>query len=201
MKRRVVSGKVFREYRKSGYYVSAMGKVIGRANKILRPGLAGGANGYPAVDIPVPKRKSMKIHLMVAECWLGKKPRGMIVNHKDGNKRNYRRSNLEYTTNSGNVDHALDTGLQKHGGDRSWSAVTNVVALKIVKRIKSGERNVDIAERFDVPPYIVRDIKSGKAYKRALQERGVKYPIVGTSQQPNLGRCHMQSTITIKALG
>jgi len=55
--------------------------------------------------------KSRCVHLLVAGAFLGPKPEGMEVNHLDGNKRNNRPENLEYTSRSGNMKHAVAAGL------------------------------------------------------------------------------------------
>lgn len=46
---------------------------------------------------PLTKRKrSVEIHILVAEHFIGERPRGYHVHHKDGNKQNNIVSNLEY---------------------------------------------------------------------------------------------------------
>lgn len=166
----------FRPYRRTGYKVSACGKVLGLRGRVLRPAATG--SGHLGVDLQlVTGPKTVKVHSMVAEVWIGKRPKGQVVNHKDGIKAHNHVSNLEYVTPSANTEHALANSLQAHGGDRSFAALTNAQAYKVVKLIKAGHRNVDIAEEFKVKPYIVRDIKNGKAYRRAMENKGVKYPI------------------------
>lgn len=49
--------------------------------------------GYVVVKM---NNKSRILHQVVAECVLGKRPVGMTVNHKDGNKLNNNPKNLEY---------------------------------------------------------------------------------------------------------
>ena len=47
------------------------------------------------------------VHRIVAEHFLGKIPDGMVVNHKDRNKKNNHISNLEIVTARYNVRHAI----------------------------------------------------------------------------------------------
>lgn len=42
------------------------------------------------------KRKSVSIHILVAEHFIGVRPKGFHVHHKDGNKQNNIYTNLEY---------------------------------------------------------------------------------------------------------
>lgn len=55
--------------------------------------------------------KGVQIHQIVALFYLGKKPEGMCVNHKDGNKLNNRPSNLEYVTIAENIKHSIRHGM------------------------------------------------------------------------------------------
>lgn len=58
---------------------------------------------------------SRRIHCLVAEAFIGPRPEGLYINHKDGDKQNNDVSNLEYVTPGENVIHALDLGLRKKG--------------------------------------------------------------------------------------
>lgn len=58
--------------------------------------------------------KRIAVHRLVAFAWLEEPNTGEVwVNHKDGNKGNNHRSNLEWTTISQNIQHKFDTGLYK----------------------------------------------------------------------------------------
>lgn len=68
-------------------------------------------DNYPAVDIPGHGTKF--IHVLVSECFLLKPNGKVIVNHLDGDKKNPKANNLEYTTYSGNIIHAYKNGLRR----------------------------------------------------------------------------------------
>lgn len=55
------------------------------------------------------------VHDLVAAAFIGPRPAGAIVNHKDADKTNNVWSNLEYTTHAGNMAHAADNGCMAHG--------------------------------------------------------------------------------------
>lgn len=65
-------------------------------------------DGYLRVKM---NNRGYDIHRIVTKFYLGDMPKGLCVNHKDGNKLNNRPSNLEYITISENVKHSIAMGL------------------------------------------------------------------------------------------
>ncbi len=57
------------------------------------------------------KNKTVLVHSLVAEAFIGPRPEGKEVNHKDGDKTNNCVENLEYVSHKQNVHHARDMGL------------------------------------------------------------------------------------------
>jgi hypothetical protein len=55
--------------------------------------------------------KSIRIHQLVAELTLGPRPKGLVINHKDGNKLNNSPKNLEYCTINENIQHSIKMGF------------------------------------------------------------------------------------------
>ena len=59
-------------------------------------------------------KKHMKsVHRLVAEAFIENPESKRTVNHKDGDKHNNSKSNLEWATYSENSQHAHDTGLNR----------------------------------------------------------------------------------------
>ncbi len=58
--------------------------------------------------------KRVAVHRLVAFAWLPEPPtaKHVWINHKDGNKANNHASNLEWSTISQNIRHAVATGLK-----------------------------------------------------------------------------------------
>ena len=51
------------------------------------------------------EQTNIKIHSMVAAAFLGERPAGLVVNHKDGTRTNNNIINLEYVTHKENLRH------------------------------------------------------------------------------------------------
>jgi len=96
----------------NGYLFFDDGKIFSKkVNRFLRPSLAN--NGYNRITLIIDnKPKKLSIHRLIAECFIGKIPNGLVINHKNGIKTDNRIENLEYVTISYNVLHAYKTGLR-----------------------------------------------------------------------------------------
>src|SRR3990167_8096251 len=93
------------------------GAVIGR---ILNP--YKGKRGYYVVLLRKTRRskdKLIDVHRLIARTLIGKVPKNLQINHKDGIKINNHISNLEYVTPSENIIHAMKNGLSI-SGEKHW---------------------------------------------------------------------------------
>jgi hypothetical protein len=87
-----------------------------------------------------------------------------MVNHKDGNKKNNRSDNLEWSTHASNTEHAVENDLVCHGERIPNSKLTSEEAASIF--IASGKQ-VDIAKQFNISKMVVSLIKRRKIWRRA----------------------------------
>lgn len=104
-----------------GYYsVSSLGRVRSEPILTSRTGRQRGrilvANrdnkGYPQFQMCLPTRHTtMKVHRAVALAFLGPRPDGYQINHKNGIKTDNRVANLEYVTCHENIRHCWEHGL------------------------------------------------------------------------------------------
>lgn len=97
------------------YSVSDAGRVRSHRNHIfLKPYI--GKKGYAHVTPSRANRRvKTAIHTLVANAFIGLRPIGQEVNHKNGRKADNRLDNLEYVSQPENVRHAYRTGLAATG--------------------------------------------------------------------------------------
>ena len=97
------------------FFVSSKGNIYSlMSNRILKQTL-NKSTGYYAVCVSLGGRKNkkvIKIHIAVASTFVTGYRDGLVVNHKDGNKQNNDKDNLEWVTCKQNVIHAIKHGLK-----------------------------------------------------------------------------------------
>lgn len=160
------------------YSISNFGKVKSK----IRRGWKGKKNsfikhfiqrrGYPVVFLyPFEGKRSIRfVHSLVAEHFIGKRPKGFDVNHKDGNKTNNYFKNLEYLSHSENMLHSYKIGLQKGmSGENNPSCKINLsIARKIKEFLKKPNMSMrEFARTLNIPHYIIYNIKNKNTWKCA----------------------------------
>ena len=138
----------------------------------------------------VPKeggRKTVDLHRLVVETWLGEIPKGMQVNHIDGNRQNNSVSNLEICTPSQNTQHAFDTGLTipSRGESHVFALITNDIVLQIYSLVDRLFTNEEIATKLNLKFKHVSLIRNGARWKHLFKEHNRK---VIPSLYGNFGR-------------
>jgi hypothetical protein len=115
------------------------------------------------------KPRHRTVHSLVTEAFLGPRPDGLEVNHKNGVRRDNRLGNLEYVTRSENMRHAFDVLGRKAGGgggprgeDHYCAKLTEVI-VKEIRRLhaEGGISRCELARR-----YGVSDVSIGLVLRR-----------------------------------
>ena len=136
--------------------------------RILRPSLGTKSRPYHSVQLyggHVRPFRSQTVHTLVAYAFLGPRPDGMYVCHKDGDIKNNMRSNLYYATPKHNTRDALRHGTFAVGDRCGHAKLTYKEVTSICVRLRSGDSCTRIAGIFGVTDACIRDIASGRTWR------------------------------------
>lgn len=141
------------------YLITEDGEII---NKITGKKLTPQPNskGYLRVQIG---GKRYFVHRLVAEKYIPNPDNKEQVNHIDGDKTNNKASNLEWTTNQENRNHAVKNHLHLCGEDCPWAKLN----WEKVNFIRSHPEytNKDLASMFNVSPGTISNVRNNRRWK------------------------------------
>lgn len=109
-------------------------------------------------------KKKFTVHELILLCFLGPRPKGYQVNHKDGVKTNNSIENLEYVTPIENSRHASRLGLLTRG-ENCKQAKLNPKKVKEIRILWPGISQRKIANKFGVSQHTIRKIVIGKSWR------------------------------------
>jgi DNA-binding CsgD family transcriptional regulator len=151
------------KYNFSNYCVTFCGRIFSlRVNRFLNGW--NDSSGYRITGLTDDNGISVQIrnHILVAKVFHVKPEDHYIVNHKDGNKNNPHKDNVEWVTPSDNNYHAYNTGLtvgklpHKEGVPTlrgyyvEQSSLSEEIVHNICNLIEIGYRDVDISRMLSV---------------------------------------------------
>ena len=141
------------------YQCDTNGVVYGKSGKPLRPNV--NYKGYKyIVFCDGGKMKTMMVHRVIASTFIDNPNNLPIINHVDGNKLNNNVDNLEWTTLSGNMRHAVDV-LGKMVGANNHHAVKVVALDKITgETMYRFDSMADAARHFAEPNQNYRTVQT-----------------------------------------
>lgn len=124
-------------------------------------------DGYEHVS---PDRVRQSVHRMVALAFLGLDPERPFVNHRDGDKRNNRLSNLEWCTQSENVQHRQIV-LKKNIGAKNYNAkLTDAKVLRARRLFASKTTTLTaLAEEYGVTLGTLSAAVQGRHWKHLTE--------------------------------
>ena len=138
---------------------SSDGRVIKLKGRILKQFI--NSNGRPQVVLYTrEKRKNRTVHSLVAEAFIGERPKGYHVLHSDGDCLNNKLSNLSYDTQSENMNDMYRYGSKNPRGKLSIEQV-----LEIRKLYATGKYNqYELAEKYNVRQNNISRIVNRKSF-------------------------------------
>ena len=140
-----------------------------RKGKILKPTLS---TGYYSVNLSTKEKiVSKKIHVLIARTFIGERPQGSDVRHKDGNKLNNVLSNIEYGTRSENM---LD-GYKIYGKTMRCQKLSPETATIIRKEYSEGYSYSKLAQKYSVSKSTIGAIIRQEIYKNTMADQWGTY--------------------------
>lgn len=98
---------------------------------------------------------------LVAEAFLGPRPKGMLVLHGDGDPKNNRVANLRYGTQKENMWDSIKHGTRPRGRAHKCAKLTE----QQVRKIRASKlTNVALAAEFKVAPSTIRLARIGRTW-------------------------------------
>lgn len=114
------------------------------------------------------RRKCVFVHHLIANTFIGPRPTSNHqINHINGIKHDNRVANLEWVTPLENIRHSIEVLGNSIVGERNpASKITGEIAREIVRRVRSGECGIDIADDYGIAPDHVSHIITGRVWSR-----------------------------------
>lgn len=150
------------------YYVYDDGRIFSpRTNRFMSTSLD--KYGYEKVALISDdnKRHRYSVHRIVLENFNPVEGMDKLqVNHKDGNKRNNRLENLEWTTPSENIKHAFKIGLKTQVGESNNACkYSEQTILEVIELLKTGKyTGKELDEMFGFPNNYANSIRRGERW-------------------------------------
>lgn len=154
---------------KEGYLVYPNGNIWStKSQKFLQPTVS--RDGYLVVSSEL----GGSIHRILCECFKGGIPKGMVVDHIDGDKQNNNLDNLEIVTYSENSRRAYLLNLAKgmKGEKNPQAKLGEDMAIVVFECLRDGWSNEEIAKLVKLHPRYISLMRHGKRWKHLYRIYG-----------------------------
>ncbi len=147
-------------------------------------------------------RRQFFVHHLVAAAFLGPRPEGREVNHKDLNKQNNLPSNLEYVSHQKNTQHGADNGVLGHtnGETNPFAKLTWEKVERIREYAKVGKyTQKEMAGMFGVTEESISGIVHWKSWNHKIEDRkSIPIPRESMKGKKATGERHWNAKLTWK---
>lgn len=128
--------EIWKQYKNTDYEVSTLGKIRNKNTLKIRK-FHKNPNGYYTVGL---HQKTYSVHRIVAETFIINTDNKITVNHIDGDKINNNINNLEWSTMSEQMIHAINTKLLIHNNKPKFKVekYENDILVKIYNSAKEA---------------------------------------------------------------
>ena len=129
----------------------------------LKPSVNGGY--FQAVLSRKNKSKTLKVHRLVLEAFVGSCPDGMQGCHNDGNPANNHISNLRWDTLSGNQSDRKKHGTWNGGDLCPVAKLKESEVVEIRKLLALKQTQLEISKKFNISRRAISSIATGHTWK------------------------------------
>lgn len=150
------------------YLIYEDGRVFSlKRQKFLKPSL----DRYGYLKVVLFKnniRHYLTVHRIVGIVFIPNPYNKEQINHKDGDKLNNHKDNLEWCTNEENLKHAVETGLRKNflKGSEVYNSKLTDSEIKFIRRLSSlGMRQMDIIKIVGHTRNLIYKVVNNLSYK------------------------------------
>ncbi len=116
-------------------------------------------------------RQRIALHVLVATTFIGPRPEGLVIAHRDGNKANNRVDNLAYVTQRENIEHKRVHGTMCCGDRSHLSRLTDHQCSRMLDCLAVGFSRREVAEAFGVTVSHVAALKTGRIRKHLTADQ------------------------------
>lgn len=145
------------------YEVSSLGRLRKTKSKKIIKGCLD-STGYWATNLSQDgRRRYLRFHVAVLEAFVG--PRGDFAGcrHKDGNPKNNRLENLEWSSAQDNSDDQVKHGTRRTG-EKQATKLSAAQVLDMRRRAQNGEAVESFAAEYNVSPHYARSVVNGRKW-------------------------------------
>lgn len=155
-----------------GYFASTTGEIwslrVSRwgHRRWLKRRLHTGRDGYRDCTLATGNRKTQvknkPVHVLVALTFLGPRPNGLVVAHRNGDRGDNRVENLAYVTAKENCADRSRHGRTVRGDQSRFAKLRDEDYVRMAKRLQEGVSQRSVAKEFGVSVTTVWAFKTGQ---------------------------------------
>jgi hypothetical protein len=105
-----------------------------------------------------------RVHVLVAETFIGPRAPGIVTRHKDGDYANPRLDNLEYGTMADNMADRERHGRTARGDDRHGRAKLTTDIVRKIRKLRGRYTQCEMADMFGVTHQSIQAVLTGKSW-------------------------------------
>lgn len=161
------------------YEVSSIGRIRNRGTgRIMRLAPVTKKSGYLGMSFRgVGRTYHRKVHLLVIEAFICKRPPGLVCRHLDGNIQNNRVENLKWGTYADNYNDSVLHGTSNRGEKHPKTRMKPADVLKIVELLPTMPR-AEIAKLYGITKHSIFNIVRGRSWQHVT---GIKEQKAGSA--------------------